>query len=74
VSMQDRCIVCAKHTVGSEIILDAPNVLLSDETQLEACFGRFRDSANLMQERCIVCVERTIGSEIIFDAPNGTPR
>jgi hypothetical protein len=20
-----RCIVCAKHTVGSEIILDAPN-------------------------------------------------
>jgi hypothetical protein len=22
---QDRCIVCAKHTVGSEIILDAPD-------------------------------------------------
>jgi hypothetical protein len=25
VSVQDRCIVCAKHNVGSEIILDAPN-------------------------------------------------
>jgi hypothetical protein len=25
VSMQDSCIVCAKHTIGLEIILDAPN-------------------------------------------------
>jgi hypothetical protein len=25
VSVQDRCMVCAKHTVGSEIILDAPD-------------------------------------------------
>jgi hypothetical protein len=25
VSVQDRCTVCAKHTVGSEIILDAPD-------------------------------------------------
>jgi hypothetical protein len=25
VSVQDRCIVCAKHTIGSKIILDAPN-------------------------------------------------
>jgi hypothetical protein len=25
VSMQDRCTVCAKRTIGSEIILDAPN-------------------------------------------------
>ena len=24
VSVQDRCTVCAKHTIGSEIILDAP--------------------------------------------------
>ena len=23
---QDRCMVCAKRTVGSEIILDAPDV------------------------------------------------
>ena len=25
VSVQDRFMVCAKHTIGSEIILDAPN-------------------------------------------------
>jgi hypothetical protein len=25
VSVQDRCIVCDKHTIGSEIILDAPD-------------------------------------------------
>jgi hypothetical protein len=25
VSVQDRCMVCAKRTIGSEIILDAPN-------------------------------------------------
>jgi hypothetical protein len=23
VSVQDRCMVCAKHTIGSEIVLDA---------------------------------------------------
>jgi hypothetical protein len=81
---QYRCIVWAKHTIGSEIIQDTPMellrdlglveshfcpygckigawfvpkalkpfwmhpmVFLCDETQLEACFGLFRDSANL---------------------------
>jgi hypothetical protein len=24
VSMHDRCMVCAKHIIGSEIVLDAP--------------------------------------------------
>ena len=47
VSVQDRCAVCAEHTIGSEIILDAPVVLLGDEAQLEATFGPFGDSANL---------------------------
>jgi hypothetical protein len=23
--MQDSCVVCAEHTIGSEIILDAPD-------------------------------------------------
>jgi hypothetical protein len=26
VSVQDRCTICAKHTIGLEIILDAPGV------------------------------------------------
>ena len=25
VSVQDRFVVCAKHTIGSEIVLDAPD-------------------------------------------------
>ena len=27
VLVQDRCTVCAKHTIGSEIVLDAPSVV-----------------------------------------------
>ena len=47
VSVQDRCIVCAKHTIGSETVLDAPMVLLGDEAQVQARFGLLRDSASL---------------------------
>ena len=36
--MQDRCTVCTERTIGSEIILDAPNVHLGDEAQLVARF------------------------------------
>jgi hypothetical protein len=36
VSVQDRCTVYAKHIVGSEIILVAPNILLGDEAQVDA--------------------------------------
>ena len=35
VSAQDRCMVCAKRTIGPEIILDAPMVLIGDEAQVE---------------------------------------
>ena len=47
VSVQDRCMVCAKRTIGLEIVLDAPMVLLGDEAQVEARFVLFGDSANL---------------------------
>ena len=47
VSVQDRCMVCAKHTIGLETFLDAPMVLLGDEAQVQACFGLFRDSTSL---------------------------
>ena len=39
--------VCARRTIGSVIVLDAPMVLLGDEAQVEARFGHFRDCANL---------------------------
>ena len=47
VSVQDRCMLCAKRTIGSETILDAPMVLLGDEAQVQARFGLFTDSTSL---------------------------
>ena len=46
VSVQDRCVICAKCTIGSETVLDAPMVLLGDEAQVQARFGLFRDSTS----------------------------
>jgi hypothetical protein len=45
--MQDRCTVCAKCTIGSEIVLDAPMVLPGNKAQEAARFGPFGDSTNL---------------------------
>jgi hypothetical protein len=47
VSMQDRCTVYAKRSIGSKIVLDTQKVLLGDKAQVEARFGLFGDSANL---------------------------
>ena len=73
-SVQDRCTVCPKRTIGLEIILVHQMVLLGDEAQVEARFGPLGDSANLDTDRCTVCAKHTIGSLIILDAPDGTPR
>ena len=47
VSVQDRCTVCAKRTIGLDIVFNTPMVLLGDEAQLEAHFSPRGDSANL---------------------------
>ena len=47
VSAQDRYMVYAKRTIGSETVCDAPMVLLGDEAQVQAHFGLFRDSTSL---------------------------
>jgi hypothetical protein len=73
VSVQYRCTVCAERTIGSEIILDRPTILIGDEAQAEACLSPLVTVLFLLQDRSVVCVERTIGKEIILDAPNGTP-
>jgi hypothetical protein len=46
VSVQDRCMVCAKGTIGLKIVFDAPDGTLGHEAQVEARFGLFGDSAN----------------------------
>ena len=35
-AVQDKCMVCARHTIGLEIILDASDGTLADEAQLKA--------------------------------------
>ena len=70
VSVQDRCMVCIKRTLGSETVLDAPMVLLGDEAQVEARFGPF--VLFFTHDRCMVCAEHTIGSKIVLDTPDGT--
>jgi hypothetical protein len=47
VSVQDRCTICAKYTIGLEIILIHLMLLLGDEAQVEARFGLFGYSVNL---------------------------
>ena len=47
VSVQYRCMVCARRTIGSELVLDAPDGTTRYKAQVEAHFGLFRDSANL---------------------------
>jgi hypothetical protein len=45
--LQYRCMVCAEHTIGSKIVLDAPDGTPRGQAQLEARFSPFADSANL---------------------------
>ena len=44
---QDLCTVCAERTIGSEIILDAPNELLADVGHVESSFGPFEDGVSV---------------------------
>jgi hypothetical protein len=61
VLMQDRCSVCAKCTIGSEIILGAPDgtvMILKwklDSVHLEIVLI-------LVHDRCTLCAEHAIGS------------
>jgi hypothetical protein len=47
VSTQDRCMVYAKRTIASKIILTHPMVLLGDVGQVKARFSSFGDRVNL---------------------------
>jgi len=46
VLVQDRCIVCARRTIGSEIVGTHLMVPLGDKALVEARFGPFGYSAN----------------------------
>ena len=44
---QDRCTVCVERTIGSEIILDAPDELLGDVGHVESRFFPFGASVSV---------------------------
>jgi hypothetical protein len=47
VSVQDRCMVCAKRTIGLETFWTHLMVLLGDEDLVNAHFGMFGDSVTI---------------------------
>ena len=44
---QDRCLVCAKCTIGLEIIMDGPKELLGELGLVESHFGPSEDSVSV---------------------------
>ena len=46
-SVQDRSMVCARCTIGSEIVLDAPDAILGDVGHVESHFFLFGDSVSV---------------------------
>ena len=46
--MQDSCTVCVERAIGSEIVWTHSMVPLGDEAHVEARFGPFEDSANVV--------------------------
>jgi hypothetical protein len=62
VLVQDRCMVFAKRTISSEIILDAPNGTPKWRGSSESSV--LSEIVLIMvQDRCTVCVELTLGLE-----------
>ena len=75
VLVQDWCTVCAKHTIGTEIVLDALDGTPRCRDSSGSSFSvRLETVLNMTLDRCMICAKHTIGSEIILDTPDGTPR
>jgi hypothetical protein len=70
---QDRCMVCNKCTIGSEIMLDAAD---GTPRWLKWMLVSFRLEIVLIltKDRRSLCAECTMGSEIVLDAPDVTTR
>jgi hypothetical protein len=74
VAVQDRCTVCAKCTIGSDIALDAYDSTPMSRGPTRSNFGLFGDSANLNTRLVHGLRRKYRGSEVILDAHDGTPR
>ena len=74
VLVQDRCTVCAECTIGSEIVLVAPDGTPWSWVMWNLVSIRLEIVLVLVQDRRTVCGRHTIGSKIVLDAPSRTPR
>jgi hypothetical protein len=54
---QDGCTVCAKHTIGLEIVLYAPE-LLCDVGHVKSRFDLFGDGVSVSARYSTVCAKR----------------
>ena len=54
VLVQDRCTVCAKRTIGSDTVLDAPDGTLGDVGHVESRSVHLEMLLVLVQDRCKV--------------------
>jgi hypothetical protein len=71
---QDRCTVCTERTIGSQIVWDTPDGLVSDWVMWNFVLVRLETVLVTVQDRCTVCTEHTIDMEIVLDAHDGTSR
>jgi hypothetical protein len=74
VLLQDRCTACAKCTLGTEIVLDAPDGTPTFEAQEEAHFSPFRDSTNPDAKQVHGLGQMSHGLGNHFGCSGGTPR
>jgi hypothetical protein len=71
---QDRCTVCAECTIGSEIILAAPDGIPRWCGSCGISFPSFLQTVLVsVQDRCTFCAKHIIGLEIILDVPDRAP-
>ena len=61
VSVQDRCMLCARRTIGSEIVWTHLMVPLVMRLKWKLVLVLVEIVLILTQARCTVCVEHTIG-------------
>ena len=63
--VQDRCPVCAKSTIGLDIVLDALDGTPTDLGHVESRSVRLEMVLELVQDRHTSCAKCIIGSDIV---------
>jgi hypothetical protein len=67
------CTVCAKHTIGSKIVLDTRLYSKGMRLKWKLISISLEIVLILRQDTCTVCAKHTRGSKIILDALDGSP-